>query len=65
MNEDIKEQNIPCKFISARIGYVTELKASGSNNDDPVNIVSKQSYVEMDRHKLKVYMNNDKVTLRK
>lgn len=47
------------------MGYVTELKASGSNPDDPVNIVSKQSYVEMDRHRIKVYLNNDKVSLRK
>lgn len=64
-NEDIREQNIPCKFISGRMGYVTELKSSGSNTDDPVNIVSKQSYIEMDRNRLKVYMNNDKVNIRK
>lgn len=53
------EQYQVCRFRSGKLGYVTQLKQS-DNKDEPVTIVSKKSYAEIDRNTFRVYDDQSK-----
>jgi len=52
-NDDFN-QFIKCEYKSGLLGFVAELKTS-QNSDEPVNIMTKLSFVEMNRNYLNVY----------
>lgn len=51
-----------CRFKSGSLGFVAELKPS-EDPEQPISIMTKQCFVEMDRENLKVYQDVDKVVV--